>query len=124
MKTADQVQETKASGYRPREIYESNAGLREVIDGLTSGTFSRGDKELFRPLINSLLDSDSYLLFADYQSYIEAQDSVDRAYADHDHWRKMSILNAARMGKFSSDRAIEEYCSKIWKVTEISGLGD
>jgi glycogen phosphorylase len=108
--TAEQVEETKASGYRPREIYESNPGLREVIDGLASGTFSRGDKELFRPLINSLLDSDNYLLFADYQSYIDTQDKVDQAYADHDHWTRMAILNAARMGQFSSDRAIEEYC--------------
>ncbi len=122
--TADQVQETKASGYNPRSIYESNAGLREVIDGLASGHFSRGDHELFRPLIDSLLNSDPYLLFADYQSYIEAQDKVDHAYADHDHWTRMAILNAARMGKFSSDRAIDEYCSKIWKVTELRSLGD
>ncbi len=122
--TADQVQQTKASGYHPRHIYESNAGLREVIDGLASGHFSRGDHELFRPLIDSLLSSDPYLLFADYQSYIDCQETVDHAYADHDHWTRMAILNAARMGKFSSDRAIDEYCSKIWKVTELSRLGD
>jgi len=70
------------------------------------------------------LNSDPYLLFADYDSYIEAQDAVDKAYADHDHWTKMAILNATRMGKFSSDRSIEEYCAKIWKVTELGSLGD
>ena len=70
-----------------------------------------------------MLNSDPYLLFADYQSYIEAQDKVDHAYADHDHWTRMAILNAARMGKFSSDRAIDEYCSKIWKVKELDRLG-
>ncbi len=121
--TAEQVDATKAAGYHPRGIYNSNHALREVIDGISSGHFSHGDPDLFRPLVESLLDTDTYLLFADYQSYIDCQDSVDQAYLNQDHWTKMSILNAARMGKFSSDRAINEYAEKIWKVTDIKGLG-
>ena len=85
---------------------------------MTSGQFSRGDSNLFRPLVDSLLHHDHYLLFADYQSYIECQDHVDQAYRDHDNWTRMSILNAARMGRFSSDRAIGEYVENIWKVKE------
>ena len=81
--------------------------LREVIDLISSGFFSHGDRELFRPLIESLLYSDEYLLFADYPSYIEKQDEVGLLFQDKKHWTRMSILNTARMGKFSSDRAIQ-----------------
>ena len=76
--TADQVRATQAAGYHPWDIYQSNAGLREVIDSVASGQFSRGDRELFRPLLDSLLHHDPYLLFADYQSYIDCQDQVAR----------------------------------------------
>jgi starch phosphorylase len=121
--TAQEVEATKAAGYHPRDIYDSNHALREVIDGISSGHFSHGDPNLFHPLVESLLDTDAYLLFADYQAYIHCQDRVDQAFLDQDHWTKMAILNAARMGKFSSDRAINEYTEKIWKVTDITGLG-
>ncbi len=97
--------------------YEENDGLREVIDLIGSGFFSGGDKNLFRPLIDSLLTYDEYMLCADYQSYIECQHDITAAYRDIHRWLKMSIINVARTGKFSSDRSILEYAGKIWKVT-------
>ena len=117
--TAPQVVETRNAGYHPRSIYESNPMLREVVDSLASGQFSRGDRNLFRPLIDNLLNSDPYLLFADYQSYVDCQDQVSATFLDQEKWAKMSIYNAARMGRFSSDRAVQEYCRKIWDVTGI-----
>lgn len=92
--------------------------LREVIDSICSGQFSRGDRNLFRPLIDGLLNSDPYCLFADYQCYVDCQDQVAVSFLDQEKWAKMSILNAVRMGKFSSDRAINEYCKNIWNVTQ------
>jgi starch phosphorylase len=115
--TAAEVAAKKAAGYHPHSIYESDADLREVIDSIASGQFSRGDRNLFRPLIEGLLNSDPYLLLADYQSYVDCQDRVSATFLDHDWWAKMSIYNAARVGRFSSDRAIEEYCQSIWNVT-------
>ncbi|QNI30292.1 glycogen/starch/alpha-glucan phosphorylase [Alloacidobacterium dinghuense] len=118
--TADQVQSTLAQGYRPRAIYESNPFLREVIDSISSGQFSHRDQNLFRPLLDQLLNSDPYLLFADYQSYIDCQDRVTEIYRDQEQWSRMAILNAARMGKFSSDRSIREYSENIWRVAAIT----
>jgi starch phosphorylase len=114
--TTPEVAATKAAGYHPRGIYESNPMLREVIDSLASGQFSRGDRNLFRPLVDSLLNSDPYLLFADYQSYVDCQDRVSATFLDQEKWSRMSIYNVARMGRFSSDRAIQEYCRNIWDV--------
>jgi starch phosphorylase len=114
--TAPEVEQRKREGYHPREFYESNADLREVLDALSSGEFSHGDRGLFEPLVNSLLNSDDYMLLADYQPYIDCQDEVSAAYRDQDAWTRMSILNVARMGKFSSDRSIREYCAEIWKT--------
>ncbi len=113
--TAREVEQKKTEGYHPRAYYESNANLREIIDALARGEFSHGDRALFEPLVQSLLDSDEYMLLADYQSYIDCQDRIGTAYRDQDHWTRMSILNVARIGKFSSDRAIRDYCSDIWK---------
>ncbi len=118
--TVDQVHTTRASGYNPRHLYESIPTLRGVIDALYSGQFSRGDRDLFRPLLDSLLYQDSYLLFADYESYIHCQDRVAEAYQDQGAWARMSILNAARMGYFSSDRSVEEYSNKIWNIHGVS----
>jgi glycogen phosphorylase len=114
--TAAQVTATKNAGYHPRAVYESNPILREVVDSIANGQFSHGDQNLFRPLLDNLLNSDPYLLFADYQSYVDCQDQVSATFRDHDKWTKMSIYNAVRMGRFSSDRAIEEYCRNIWSV--------
>jgi glycogen phosphorylase len=118
--TAAQVQETRASGYNPRAVYESNAELKAAVDLIAAGHFSGGDRRLFRPLIDALLYRDDYLLFADYQAYIDCQKEVDRAYSDRDAWTRMSILNVARIGKFSSDRAIREYCADIWHATPVA----
>jgi len=118
--TASEVEARKREGYNPRLAYESNANLREVLDSLTSGEFSHGDRTLFEPLVNSLLTSDDYMLLADYQSYVDCQDSVSVAYKNQKQWTRMSILNVARIGKFSSDRSIRDYCADIWKTWPVS----
>ena len=117
--TAEQVYSAKAAGYHPRVFYDSNAELKLAIDELASGRFSRGDANLFKPIVDELLNHDEYMLCADYQSYVDCQDHIDRAYLDADHWTRMSILNTSRMGKFSSDRAIREYCDGIWHVKPV-----
>ena len=114
--TATEVEQVKAGGYNPRGIYESNAELREAIDLIAAGVFSNGDRELFRPLVDSLLARDDYLVLADYQAYIDAQQRAGEAYGDQGTWARMSILNSARVGRFSSDRSIREYCRDIWNV--------
>jgi len=114
--TAEQVMELKRGGYNPRHYYDNNASLKQIIDQIASGAFSGGDQGLFRPIVDSLLGSDEYLLLADYQSYIDCQQQVSQAYLDQEHWTRMSILNTARMGKFSSDRSIREYARNIWGV--------
>ena len=114
--TVDQVANLKSSGYDPRHYYENNAVLKRVIDQISAGAFSSGDQQLFRPIVDSLLHDDQYLLLADFQSYLDCQESVSHAYIDQDHWTRMSILNTARMGKFSSDRSIREYARDIWHV--------
>jgi len=115
--TIDEVARLKAGGYQPQHHYDNDAELRGVIDVINSGLFSHGDPELFRPLTDHLLQHDDYLLMADYRAYVDSQHEVGRAFQDHAHWTRMSILNTARMGKFSSDRAIKEYASQIWKVS-------
>jgi starch phosphorylase len=114
--TADGVTELKTSGYRPRSLYESNASLAEAIDLIADGAFSNGDRELFRPLVDSLLTHDEYLLLADYQAYVDCQERVSDAYRRTSDWTRMSILNTARVGCFSSDRSIRQYCREIWHV--------
>jgi starch phosphorylase len=114
--TAQEVEQKKAEGYNPREYYESNSNLCEILDALARGEFSHGDRALFEPLVQSLLTRDEYMLLADYQSYIDCQDNVGRAYRDRDHWTRMSILNVTRIGKFSSDRSIRDYSADIWKT--------
>ena len=110
----------KSRGYNPRSWYEGNPHLREAIDQIAAGTFSDGDRDLFRPLVDNLLSLDEYLLLADYQSYIDCQDRVSEAFLNPQKWTEMSILNVARAGKFSSDRSIREYCERIWQTTPIS----
>jgi glycogen phosphorylase len=117
--TAEEVERRKAEGYMPRSIYESSPELREAIDLIDSGFFSYGDRGLFHPLVESLLTRDDYMLLADYQAYVDCQQRVSEAYADHNNWTRMSILNTARVGRFSSDRSIREYCRDIWNVRPI-----
>jgi glycogen phosphorylase len=117
--TAEEVQRRKAEGYSPRSIYESNPELRKAIDVIDSGAFSDGDRGLFHPLLESLLTRDDYMLLADYQPYVDCQQRVSEAYSDQNNWTRMSILNSARVGRFSSDRSIREYCRDIWNVGPI-----
>ena len=114
--TAAEVSEVKIRGYRPRDYYDQNATLRKVIDFIASGTLGSGDTELFRPIVENLLNHDPFLLLADYQAYIDAQDRVSALWRDPHAWTRQSILNSARMGKFSSDRSIRDYCEYIWRV--------
>ncbi|WP_420911655.1 glycogen/starch/alpha-glucan phosphorylase [Rippkaea orientalis] len=118
--TTPQVAEVKSHGYYPRGHYDSNEELRGVLDLISCGFFSRGNRELLQPIVDNLLYDDPYLLLADYQSYINSQEEVSEAYKDQERWSRMSILNVARMGKFSSDRSIQEYCDNIWKVQPVS----
>jgi starch phosphorylase len=118
--TAEEVERRKAEGYTPRSIYEANPELREAIDVINSGFLSDGDRGLFHPLVESLLTRDDYMLLADYQAYVDCQQRVSDAYSNQNNWTCMSILNSARVGRFSSDRSIREYCCDIWKVRPIS----
>ena len=117
--TAEEVYAIKAQGYQPMSYYESNEELKLVLDRIANGYFSHGDQDLFRPIVDSLLYHDPYMLLADYQSYVDCQELVSKTYLDQEKWTKMSILNAARMGKFSSDRTIREYCNEIWGVKPV-----
>ncbi len=118
---ASEAAALKESGYRPRDYYNNNDLLRDVIDLLASGYFSGGDRELFKPLINSLLDRDEYLVLADFADYDNCQQSVAQEFKRSDMWTRRSILNVSRMGIFSSDRAVEEYRQDIWKIEPVPG---
>ncbi|MRR57840.1 MAG: glycogen/starch/alpha-glucan phosphorylase [Deltaproteobacteria bacterium] len=114
--TTGEVHDLRTRGYHPLDYYDSNPALRDALDLVRSGHFSAGDTDLFAPLVDSLLQRDEYMLLADYQSYLDAQERVGAAFLDEQAWAGMSILNVARMGKFSSDRSIREYCSRIWNI--------
>ena len=117
--TTEEVRKVRTDGYKPRDIYNANGELHEAIELLRSGFFSRGDRTLFENLVKSLLERDDFMLLADFTSYIDCQSRVSAAYKDTKQWTRMSILNTARMGKFSSDRAIREYCEDIWKIQPV-----
>ena len=114
--TAAQVDDSKRNGYNPHFIYDHNDELREVINMISSGYFSKGDNDLFKPITDNLLWHDPYMLMADYPLYTACQDLVAETWKNTSEWDRMSILNVARMGKFSSDRSIQDYCERIWKV--------
>ncbi len=117
--TASELNDLRDNGYNPKNYYENNAELKAVMDLIDSGLFAHGDHELYHPLTHSLLEHDSFMLLADYEQYIQCQQKVEETYRDEKLWSRMSILNVARMGKFSSDRAVKEYCEEIWKVKPI-----
>jgi starch phosphorylase len=117
--SAAEVSALRASGYNPMHYYHGDEELREVIDLIRNGFFSRGDTELFRPLMDGLLYHDPYLVLADFRAFLECQARVAEAFADTERWTRMSILNTARSGKFSSDRAIRDYCADIWQVKPV-----
>ena len=113
---SDEVNKIKAEGYNPYSYYESNNNLRKALEMIRTGYFSGDNHDLFKPIFDSLVYHDDYMLLADYQSYIDIQDKVDSLYLNKSKWTEMSIINVARSGKFSSDRTIKEYCKDIWKV--------
>jgi starch phosphorylase len=116
---AEEVSNLFAKGYNPWYYYQNNSELQQVIARITSGHFSDGNRQLFQPLVDELLHQDKYALLADYQSYLKCQQRVAAAYRDQDKWIRMSILNTARTGRFSSDRTIREYAEEIWQVTPV-----
>ena len=117
--TTEEVFQVKNDGYYPRDHYHQNEELRNVIDSIGSGEFCLGDHDLFRPIVDSLLNRDDYLLLADFQSYVECCERAAEAYTDQEHWTRMSILNTARCGFFSSDRSMRQYCEEIWNVKPV-----
>jgi len=117
--TVEEVDALWARGYHPAQRYEDNARLRAALDLLASGHFSDGDTERFRPLVENLIRHDPYLVLADFDAYVACQSEVDAAFRDPRRWTRMSILNTARSGDFSSDRTIQEYASGIWRVDPV-----
>jgi starch phosphorylase len=116
---AHEIAALRSMGYKPKEYLEGNEELQAVTQLIRDGFFSRGNSTQFQPLLDNLLWHDPYFVLADYQSYADCQASVDQAYGDAEHWTRMSILNAARSGKFSSDRTIREYCHDIWDARSV-----
>ncbi len=114
--TSDEAYTLRQSGYYPIDYYQSYPELRQTLDSIASGMFSPQHPEIFRGLVDSLLFKDEYMLLADYPSYIEAAESAALAYTDIRRWTCKSMLNTARSGFFSSDRAVQEYAAEIWKI--------
>ncbi|MGV0853010.1 glycogen/starch/alpha-glucan phosphorylase [Mycolicibacterium phlei] len=114
--TEDQVEAVKRDGYHPASHLERDPELAAVLELIARGTFTQGDTEVLRPLVDNLIHDDPFLVLADFRSYVDTQARVDATWRDPDTWTRMSILNTARSGRFSSDRAIAEYCEQIWKV--------
>ena len=117
--TVEQVRELKLSGYRPQEVVEKNPSLREILDFIDSGVLAGGDSNLFRPFLDRLLYEDPFLVLADYQAYADCQEQVSALWRNQRAWTSKAIVNTARMGKFSSDRSIREYCEHVWQVTPV-----
>jgi starch phosphorylase len=115
--TADEVRLLGQHGYAPRDVYVIDPELRAAIDAIAMGMFSNGDRTLFQPLVDRLLTRDEYMVLLDYRAYLQCQQAVDDVYRDQRRWTRMSILNTARVGRFSSDRSIREYCRDIWNLT-------
>ncbi len=118
--TAEQVAETKRLGYRPGEIFAKDPELARAIELIADGTFSRGDRTMFRPLIDDLVYRDPFLVLADFRAYAEAQQRVEQAWRSPTSWLRSSILNCARAGKFSSDRSIGDYAERIWRIAPVT----
>jgi len=116
--TADEAEfERKNISRTPWQVCQMNAGINNVIESITDGSFSGGDREMFKPLVDSLMDKhDQYLLLLDFESYIACQNEVNDAFLDAKTWTRKSILNVARMGKFSTDRTIKQYSEEIWGI--------
>jgi starch phosphorylase len=116
---AAEVLDLKNNGYRPRSYYEAEPQLQEAFDQISSGFFCPDHPDLFKPLVDALLAHDRFMLLADWRSYVDCQERVSQAYQDPAGWTRESILNVARIGYFSSDRAIREYCNRVWKIRSV-----
>ena len=118
--TADEVEARRASGYDPWDCYHGEPELRTALDQIADDLFSPGDPGLFQALLDRLLhEGDPFMVLADYASYLHCQEQVNQAYRDERLWTRMSILNTANAGKFSSDRTIREYAEEIWKARPV-----
>jgi starch phosphorylase len=109
----------RRSGYSPRSFYEADFELRLAVDTIASGAFAKGDRGVFAPVVDAMLNRDEYMALADYRAYVDCQDTVAGAWTDTERWTRMSILNTARSGFFSSDRTVRDYCAQIWKVDPV-----
>ena len=116
---AEAILESKTN-YNPNKYIEQNKELAQIMKQLSNGFFSPEDPGLFKPIVDSILSGDKYCVLADYASYIECQEKVSQAYRDQEKWTRMAILNVARSGKFSSDRAISEYAKNIWNLSAVT----
>jgi starch phosphorylase len=114
--TTDGIEALRAGGYHPWELINSIPELPEALRLVEQGHFSNGDTELFKPLLANLTGKDPYYVFADFTDYMRAQDAVSTTWADRATWNRMSLLNTARTGFFSSDRSIREYAERIWRA--------
>ena len=119
------IQYEKFGGYNPMDIFNNDADIREILMQLVNGTYAKNDTELFRPLYNSLLNTqctsraDTYFILKDFRSYAEAQQRVEEAYKDEKRWAKMAMMNVACSGKFTSDRTIQQYVDEIWHLDKV-----
>jgi len=118
--TAKEVEETRPA-YNPRQYYESDPELKTALDMIRAGAFTPNEPNLFHNLVDSLLNYDQYMVLADFRSYVDCPDEVDKIYTDPEKWTRRSILNTANIGFFSSDRAVAEYAEKIWRIKPLEG---
>ncbi|MDE3245330.1 MAG: glycogen/starch/alpha-glucan phosphorylase, partial [Acidobacteriota bacterium] len=116
---AEEVRAAKARGYRPWDLAEKDAELRAVLDLIGSGQLAGGDRERYAPLFHSLTDHDEYMVLSDYRAYVEAETRVAKDFCEAEAWTRRAVLTVARMGYFSSDRAIRDYCRDIWHVAPV-----
>ena len=119
-KTVEEINGAQAEGYNPGEFINAMPELQEALRLIEMGHFSNGDSELFRPLLDNLTGNDPFFVMADFADYLQAQEAVSLAWTDRMHWNRMSLLNTARTGFFSSDRSIGEYCKNIWNVDPLN----
>jgi starch phosphorylase len=117
--TEPEVEEIVQFGYRPSAYYESNSSLRKALDLISSGVFAHGDRSVFEPVVANLLHEDRFLVLADYQAYLDAQDRVEAYYARPEDWTRSAVLNVARTGFFSSDRSMRDYLDRIWEPAAV-----